>query len=290
MHDPTASPWTGFLRAVGRSGLPGRHRLVSAVAPCRPGRGVAMPFEVELHGTRYRGNLAEFIDWHIFYFGSYAMGELNFLDACSRYLRRVRGGVHFFDIGANVGEFSTFMATRATTVNAFEPSRDLAGRLRAHVARNGLRTISVHAVALGERDHAAELGSGLPGNPGSRSLTWTLPGAAVETVEVKVGDTYLADRALPRLDIVKIDVEGYEKNVIGGLAARMKADRPIILMETIGDGSKGGFSSEADLRASLYPDHLLRSISFRGSRYRLARFDWSREAAVVLPAEFADLR
>lgn len=288
MNEPHLRLRTRLLRAIGRSGLPGRHRLVSYLAPC--GRGcAATPFEVELHGTRYRGNLAEFIDWHIFYFGSYAMGELTFLASCFRYVRRWRERVNFFDIGANVGEFSTFMASRATTVHAFEPNGDLVGRLRAHVARNDLRNVSLHAIALGEDDHRAELGSGFPGNPGSRSLMWTMPGAAGEPVQVRRGDTYFADADLPRLDIVKIDVEGYEKPVVRGLSARLRADRPIILMELIGDGPRGGFESEADMRRNLYPDHLLRLIAFHGSRYRLARFDWDCEAAVVLPAEYAEL-
>lgn len=288
MNDPHASLRTRLLIALGRSALPGRHRLITYLAPL-PRAHAAVPFEVELHGTRYRGNLAEFIDWHIFYFGSYAMGELTFLESCSRYVRGRRGRVNFFDIGANVGEFSTFMAGRATTVHAFEPNRDLVDRLEAHVARNGLRNVRVHAVALGETDHRAELGSGFPGNPGSRSLTWTLPGAVAEPVQVRRGDTYFAHEDLPALDLVKIDVEGYERAVIAGLAARMRADRPVILMELIGDGSRGGFASESDLRRSLYPDHLLRSIAFRGPRYTLVPFDWDCEAAVVLPAEYADL-
>ncbi len=68
-----------------------------------------------------------------------------------------------------------------------------------------------------------------------------------------------------------------------------RADRPAILMELVGDGSRGGFASESGLGRSLYPDHPLRSIAFRGPRYTLARFDWDCEAAVVLPADYADL-
>ena len=195
MHDPTAPAWTGLLRAVGRSGLPGRHRLVSAVAPCRPDRGVVMPFEVDLHDTGYRGNLAEFIDWNIFYFGSYAMGELTFLDACSRYLRRVRGSVHFFDIRANVGELSTLMATRATTVSAFEPSRDLERPPESTCCDER----PAHDLGPCRRPRRARSRGGArlrpPRQP--RLRTWTLPGAAVETVEVKAGDAYSRTRAFP---------------------------------------------------------------------------------------------
>src|SRR4051812_25324167 len=95
-----------LLRAIGHTGLPGRHRLVRYLAP--PRDGTQRPFTVRAHGLTYSGDLSEFIDWNICYFGSYAMAELRFLAACAQLLARRERHVNFFDIGANVGEHSLF--------------------------------------------------------------------------------------------------------------------------------------------------------------------------------------
>ena len=84
-----------------------------------------------------------------------------------------------------------------------------------------------------------------------------------------------------------MDVEGFERHVLSGLAGRIRRDRPVIMMELIGpDELKSGFAGEADLRRSLYPDHLIFSIE-GGRRWRLTPFDWNIEELVCVPVEQA---
>ena len=140
-------------------------------------------------------------------------------------------------------------------------------------------------VALADVDAQTSLGSGFDGNSGSRSLTWTLPGKPTEIVDVRRADRFFTDQSLPPIDILKLDVEGYERKVLTCLGERLRRDRPMILMELIGTLDKSGFSCEAELRSVLYPDHALFSLEHLGRGFRLVPFDWSKESAVVIPAE-----
>jgi FkbM family methyltransferase len=270
-----------LLRIVGHSGVPGRHRLVGRLAPPVAG---PRPFRVGFFGLDYVGDLSEHIDRSIFYFGAYAPQELEFLARSAGVLRKHRSPVTFFDIGANLGQHSLFLSRQVDAVHAFEPSLRAGERLRANAERNGLANIVVHPVALGDEDATGTLGSGFPGNSGSRSLSWTLPGQPTEPVTVRHAGGYFAEHGLPRIDLMKLDVEGYESRVLAGLAERLKSDRPVILMELIGNDEKGGFSSVRALREALYPDHELRSLGDGGV---VAPFDWGCESAIVLPRELA---
>jgi FkbM family methyltransferase len=177
------------------------------------------------------------------------------------------------------------MSLRVSRVFAFEPSRSASQSLKANIGRNALTNVMVFDVALAEADGEATLGSGFDGNSGSRSLTWTLPGKSTERVEVRRADRFFAMHSLPSIDILKIDVEGYERRVLTGLGERLRSDRPVILMELIGTVDKSGFSCEAELRSVLYPDHALFTLEHRRRGFRLMPFDWRKESAVVIPAE-----
>src|SRR5271155_4145975 len=59
---------------------------------------------------------------------------------------RLRPGMVFYDLGANIGLFS-LLAARVVGPNgkvfSFEPDAETAGRLRRHVARNGFENIEI---------------------------------------------------------------------------------------------------------------------------------------------------
>jgi len=274
------------LRWMGHSRAPGAHRLVNRLRPAGRVSTRDAAFHARFDGLDYAGSLSEHIDREIFYFGAYAPGELSFLDYAAKALERP-GGINFYDIGANVGQHSLWMSKRAARVIAFEPSAAAVRQLQGNLARNAIDNVRLFPFALGDQDMEASLGSGLPNNAGSRSLTWTLDDQAVETVAVRQGEAVFRDHDLPPIHLLKIDVEGFEKKVLSGLAPRLAQDRPVIMMELVGPtDNKSGFASEADLRGSLYPDHQLFSIA-GGRDWRLRPFDWEVEELVCVPAELA---
>jgi FkbM family methyltransferase len=273
-----------ILRWVGRSGLPGARRIVNLFST-----KAAEPrmFEIDFFGLRFVGSVTDAVDRSIFYFGSYSPGELDFIDHAVEAIAKQRQNLAFYDIGANSGQHSFFasLKTAVTIVHAFEPSLTIANRLESNILRNRSEKIVLHRVALGDEDGAGQLGSGFPGNSGSKSLNWTLPGAPTEAISIRAAGGYVDDQRLARIDFLKLDVEGHEKKVLSSLADRLILDRPVIMMELIGDATKGGFASPQELRAILYPRHRLFSLLEKGHRHELVEFDWNNECAVVIPEE-----
>ncbi len=271
------------MRAIGHLPIRGAHGLIWRLNPLMKRRSSA-EFEIRFDGRRYRGTLDDIIDWSLFFFGSYSPQELDFLATTAQLLGGARDGVTYFDVGANVGQHALFMSRRVANVIAFEPSAWACERFSANLKLNGITNVRLFPTALGDTDAQGELGSGFEGNSGSRSLTWTLAAEKMERVAIRRGDELVREEGIERLDILKVDVEGYEKRVLTGLKDTLMSDRPVILMELIGKSEKGGYRNVDELRDTLYPDHQL--FTLRGHRRaELVPFDWNGEAAVCVPLE-----
>src|SRR4051812_48448173 len=135
------------------------------------------------------------------------------------------------DIGANIGNHALYLAGKCSVVHAFEPNPVALKRLRRHIDLNGIENIVVHPFALGERDEIATYYEPV----GNLSA-----GSFVEPCENKVelpirnADDAVAELNLPRLDFVKVDVEGMEENVFRGLARTIRRFRPLLVFEFLG--------------------------------------------------------
>jgi FkbM family methyltransferase len=127
----------------------------------------------------------------------------------------VRAGDTVWDIGANVGVYAAQFAERgAANVVCFEPAPAAVAALRARFS--GASQIQVMPIALAnQRGSAAFAADGASPNNQIGPSDGSKP-----TIEVQVypGDEALAEFALPQPDVIKIDVEGYEMEVIEGLA------------------------------------------------------------------------
>lgn len=140
------------------------------------------------------------------------------------------------DIGANIGLTALALAALlpAGRVIAVEPSPRTSEALRRTIAANAVGTrIAMEACALGAAPgHAAFHDA--EHSAGSHLLVdGTMRAAALARVTVPVTtlDRLVEAHALPRLDFVKIDVEGFETEVLDGGAATIARFRPSFLIE-----------------------------------------------------------
>jgi FkbM family methyltransferase len=241
-------------------------------------------FERSFHGLRYHGAHHQYIDRHVWLFGEYCATELRFLEFAAGIAKRERNAVTFLDVGANVGHHSLFMAGHADTVLAFEPSSACRSQFSDNITANGINNIEILPYALGEADYSAKLGSGLPGNTGAQSLMWTLDGQAWVDVEVRHGQRLLDARNFPRIDVMKIDVEGYERRVLEGMQSRLCRDRPVLLFELWPPSHEAGFTSEEQLKRHLYPDCMLYNLPGYGAGSVLP-FTLGHNEVVCIPHE-----
>jgi len=128
------------------------------------------------------------------------------------------GGL-FVDVGANVGLYTIWAAELGAEVIALEPAADTFSLLQENIALNGYQVTAVQAAA-GARPGTARFTAGLDAG------NCLDPDGPVKTELVTV-DSLIADRYVTGL---KIDVEGFEIDVLGG-CARALADRRIGLIQ-----------------------------------------------------------
>lgn len=139
-------------------------------------------------------------------------------------LPHVGGRGHAVDVGAHVGLWSRVMAIAFEKVTAFEP-------LAEHVAcfeRNVQAPhVTLHPVALAER--AGELRFAADAvNSGNAAVSDS--GEAVTALTL---DSF----RLKGIDLIKIDVEGFEVPVISGGEKTLKREKPAVIVEQKPNGS-----------------------------------------------------
>ena len=275
-----------ILRSIGRQHwLRGRDRILRAFS--HPDTQTPSTFETDFFGHRYTGNMANFIDWTVFYYGAYNVHELRLLAEIADALRRQGKPVNFFDIGANIGHHTLFMSSHADRVFSFEPFSVVRNEMQRKLAHAGVGNVTVFPVALGDQNESHSFSPPTGANQGTGTLGDILPeNASADKISVEVvrGDDFFAANHLPPISLLKMDVEGYEAKALEGLRETIRRDRPPIFME-IQPARKG--VGVIDL---LYPDHLLFEVAPARGQFVLKPFTLGdAEEALVLPAELAGI-
>ncbi len=160
------------------------------------------------------------------------------------------GGV-FVDVGANIGVFTLAASTlRDVVVYAFEPSPRELSRLYRNLARNKTTNVVVFPFALGHESARMELALGGDDNPGHNSLVSSSRKEKSTNTAVchcEPFDGLLQADTLERIRVVKIDVEGFEMEVLRGMVSsigKMK-DVTFVVEVTRSFLLKAGSSAEA---------------------------------------------
>ena len=128
------------------------------------------------------------------------------------------------DIGANVGQFTVAVAKMfpGVQVHSFEPVPECFMRLRKNVSK--LKNVSVYQLALGDTDgetvcHINSHSQSSSILPLSKEHCAAFPNAReISQVPIKISrlDTIFATRKIDSPNLLKIDVQGYEANVLRG--------------------------------------------------------------------------
>jgi FkbM family methyltransferase len=257
-----------------------------------PDGGHSYQFEVDFFGFRYPGDLAQFIDWGVFAYGSYPYSELSLLDALTQELRKRLDRVTFLDIGANVGHHTLFMAGKADWIVAVEPFPALQQLIEQKIAINHLSHVQLLPFALGESEGVLEYYPGGGSNSGAGTFLPEEDGTYQEPVKIPIkrGDQLLAELGLQRIDICKVDVEGFEPLVFRGLADHLRADRPPILTE-ISDRSRAGFGNADAFKACFWEGAIYAEVEAKreGYPFQLRPFHYeTAQEVLILPPEMAD--
>lgn len=169
------------------------------------------------------------------------MIKAGFEEAERKIIKRfVNPGMVVFDIGANIGLYTTIMAKQVKDeghVFSFEPYSSTGDYLYYNVALNELNNVTVEGLALTDADGQMDFyifpeGEDVYNSLGAqkRDVEKT---KAVRKIQVQVSklDSYCKKNKIERINFIKLDVEGAEEKVFEGGREVFKAMSPIIITE-----------------------------------------------------------
>jgi FkbM family methyltransferase len=170
-----------------------------------------------------------YIEWTILNTGTYEeeIGKLIKLS--------LKPGSAALDIGANIGLHCIRIAQMCGAegkVYAFEPISYLQERLKKNISLNKISNVTLFPFALADEDREADfMINPAEWNQGTFSLNAGNTGNSVQHVIIKKADDIPEIKDLRSLDLIKIDVEGYEYQVLRGLHQTIKSHQPRIIFE-----------------------------------------------------------
>jgi FkbM family methyltransferase len=184
----------------------------------------------------------------------------------------VEPGDTVVDVGANRGSFAlaaSRLVGRDGKVICFEPNPNCVKTLSKEIELNEIRNITIHQLGLAQDNETLTLtvpviNSG-EGSFGESQYKDNL----IFSVPVRRGDDVLVNE---KPSLIKIDVEGFETNVICGLSKTVERWSPIIITEVESGHLERANSSVEDLRS------VMERLGYKGFELVLRkigqRYDW----------------
>jgi len=205
--------------------------LYSRLSAARRKRNVIATID----GITYDLDLNENIDSAIYYAGCFEPYVTRAIE------NMCREGMTVLDAGANVGCHTLRLAKLvgpSGKVVAFEPAPWALSKLRRNVELNGFQNIVIESLALSnENKRNQEI---------TLCASWPISSAGIDASQLhplhhgymtRVAadfvtlDHYVESNSIDTIDLIKLDVDGYELRVIQGAVKTLRACNPIILME-----------------------------------------------------------
>ena len=181
--------------------------------------------EVVRHGLRWSLNPADYGHNSLFWLGTKDTWD----STTSK--RFVRSDDVILDVGANYGYYAATLAAaldRRCRIHALEPAPANFDRLCRHLSGNSLEG-AVWAHRLGVSDRLETVALTRPAeNTGHTAvaLDGEIPGVTLTTL-----DAFADSLALERLDMLILDVEGYEERALRGAARTLARFKPLVFVE-----------------------------------------------------------
>lgn len=143
------------------------------------------------------------------------------------------GSEAILDVGANIGCAALLFGGLSKVVHAFEPSPSTFAFLQRNVARSGLKNVFAHNCGLGDERGESQLTYSPTNRSGAyvSDQTQASSGHIVETIRLRRMDEVVSSLSIPKVDFIKIDVEGFEAHVLRGGEATLATCKPTVVLE-----------------------------------------------------------
>ncbi len=216
--------WVRATAAVVRHLPAGRYRLMDNICR-RPPAAFLMQMSADFGKVIFRCDLRDAISREVCFTGRYEPLETMLVQAI------LRAGMTFVDVGANWGYF-TFLAAhligKSGRVISLEPDPRLFEALQESLERNDLKQVVALQVAAGSRSDVLSLaGYDEAGNNFgvSRVISNERANEKVFAVSSRPLDELFDEAKLSVIDLLKMDIEGYEGFALTGMSRSLKGGR-----------------------------------------------------------------
>lgn len=181
------------------------------------GRGTARVAHLRYGGLKMPCDLTEMLQRQFYFFGTYFLEE-QILDCWTKAAKEAEV---IFDVGANSGIYSlaALASQPHAIVHAFEPTPEIAGRLRQTAQLNCLDNLMVHEVAVMSHSGQAVLRrfrGDSETNEGMNYICEETGEPSAERVQTICLDEFCRERRIANIDLLKLDVQGNEHFVLKG--------------------------------------------------------------------------
>lgn len=173
------------------------------------------------------------------------------------------------DVGAAIGQFSMFAAVCLpdARVEAFEPSGVNVATLKRNIGRNGVEArVAVHQMALSSRKDTARFAT-TPKTWMSQLLDASSTSVDSELVAVDTLDAVAAELPLGHIHLLKINVAGFEPQVLEGAMATLRAGRVDVMVLLLGLASLPHYAAIAELGYRFFYYHPRQRSLFEVTRF-----------------------
>lgn len=152
--------------------------------------------------------------------------ELYEKDTCYMINKYIKKDSIFFDIGANEGFFSVVASKKIITgkIYCFEPQKNLLKIIEKNLLKNNFKNFFLLDFGIGESEYFTNLNVFQDTNTGASSiLKKHFLNTKKTKIKIKSLDHFVSEERLyDQIDLVKIDIEGYEIQAIKGMENLLK--------------------------------------------------------------------
>lgn len=136
------------------------------------------------------------------------------------------------DVGANIGRWSLFVSYLFKTkkIFSFEPFYNTFLNLKKNISLNNFLDIEIYNLALNNKNEQVYINSVNESNSGLNFISTQVQNHE-NRIEAVTLDSFLQRKDIQKVDVIKIDVEGFEMNILEGAIETLKKDHPVLICE-----------------------------------------------------------
>lgn len=180
--------------------------------------------KVQRYGLVLLADVSDYVG-HFLYFGFRDVAQDNLFELC-------KPGYNIVDVGTNIGwtVLNFGRLSGAGKIIGFEPDPFNYEVCKKNLSFNNLSNIELLPIGLGDREAEVRLEVRTPGNRGGNRVSPNSNNNSVP-IQIKMLDSIDAVTSLSKVDLIKLDVEGYELHVLRGARGILTQHKPILFIE-----------------------------------------------------------